>query len=109
VCQSLNYRAIIIGSNYRYPSLLTQVYQNRIASSEILDKLYISKVSPERYGNKIPSAFDYFNHIERCRLYLEDAQKNTNEDLKHVDNFICEHWLQWVNKITKINDSKLNI
>lgn len=112
VCKSLNYRAIIIGNNYRQPSPVGMVVQKGIATYEFLKTLYRCDINPMRidgYGAKISTPFEFFRHIERCRKALEDAQFESDQDLSSIDNCLRAEGVPWVNSMVRVNDSKLNV
>jgi len=112
VCKAINYRAIIIGNNFKHPSPITRVFQHGIAPYETLKKLCLTDISPFRidgYGAKLSSAFDFYNYIERGRKSLEELQQGGDASLEAIGTCIRNDGLQWVRSLIRVNDSKLNI
>ena len=103
VCEKFNYRVILIGTHARSPTSIMGLMNGDIDLYKFINKYFISDISPlsrDRYGERVSSAFDFYNIIEKSRIYMENYQKQSIEDFSMIYRYITDVNIPFIKSLT---------
>lgn len=109
VCLEANYKAIVINNHYLPQSPLDKLIMDKIISFEFAKKYLIAKLDPMRidgYGQRVSNSFEFLRWIETERRYLEERQKESEEDFSSIAKHIKEKSIPYLQGLFTSSDER---